>query len=158
MGAFDFLSRKGGPRGKSADPTAGKKRAPEGPPPGRGQVRAIERRTLELIFASSKSSHPHEFAAALSCEAKAIDELVLIPGTINGEAHAIMQLYMLPVDRRIVGSVHSHPGGNPRPSDADRNLFKNFGHIHIICAEPYGPGTWRAYDHNGESVGMTVVD
>lgn len=147
MGIFDALKRR--------EPEAnGDKREGRG----RRRVEAIERRTLEFIFASSKSAHPHEFAAALSAEGRSIDELVLIPGTINGEAHAIMQLSMLPIDRRIVGSVHSHPGASPRPSDADLNLFRNFGFIHIICAEPYAAGTWRAYDHQGDRVELAVVD
>ena len=64
---------------------------------------------------------------------------------------------MLPADLTVVGSVHSHPSGALRPSEADRQLFRNWGRRHIIVGAPYGQGSWRAYDSNGAETHLSVV-
>jgi hypothetical protein len=65
-------------------------------------------------------------------------------------------LYMLPADLTVVGTVHSHPSGALHPSDADLQLFRSWGRRHIILGAPYGPGSWRAYDGNGEETRLEV--
>jgi hypothetical protein len=85
-----------------------------------------------------------------------ISELLLLPGTTAGRRHANFQLYMLPADLTVVGTVHSHPSGALHPSDADIRLFRSWGRRHLILGAPYGPGSWRAYDGNGEEVRLEV--
>jgi hypothetical protein len=63
---------------------------------------------------------------------------------------------MLPADLTVVGTIHSHPSGALHPSDADIRLFRNWGRRHIIVGAPFGPGSWRAYDGNGEEVRLEV--
>jgi hypothetical protein len=65
-------------------------------------------------------------------------------------------LYMLPADLTVVGTVHSHPTGALHPSDADLQLFRSWGRRHIILGAPYGPGSWRAYDGNGDETRLEV--
>lgn len=127
------------------------------PPARPRRVRRIEREVLELIFETSRASHPHEFGAALRAEGDTITEIILVPGTLQGDRHAILPLGYLPTDRSIVGTVHSHPGPSAEPSDADLQLFRNFGHTHIILHEPYSWRTWIAYDTNGEEIELEVV-
>lgn len=120
----------------------------------------IKQECLDLILECAKSNYPNEFGGLLRVEQKLknlITELVILPGTISGDAHAIFQLHMLPIDFSIVGSVHSHPGPNPRPSKADLNLFSNFGRVHIIVASPYNQTSWRAYDYNGKELDITII-
>ena len=120
----------------------------------------IKRRCLDLIIESSKSVYPNEFGGLLSIgekEKDTITELVLLPGTVQGEAHAIFKLYMMPVDFRIVGTVHSHPSPNPNPSKADLELFNKHGRIHIILAAPFTHSSWKAYDYNGKEINIQVV-
>jgi proteasome lid subunit RPN8/RPN11 len=121
----------------------------------------ITKECLSLIFESSKSNYPQEFGALLRVDRiqkHTIIEVVLLPGTISGNAHAIFRLYMLPVDYSVVGTVHSHPSSITRPSDADLDLFNHFGSIHIIVGvSPYGEVSWRAYDYNGQEVSIEVV-
>lgn len=136
--------------GRSSQP-----RARGGPAP--RKVTKIRRQLLELIFQVSRETHPHEFAAGLRAEGDTLTELVIVP-TLSGPVSAHMQLWSLPIDRTTVGTVHSHPGSIPFPSEADRDLFAHFGHTHIIVAEPYRSGTWRAWDHHGEPVRLEVVD
>ena len=87
-----------------------------------------------------------------------IGELLLLPGTTAGRRHANFQLYMLPADLTVVGTVHSHPSGALHPSDADLRLFRGWGRRHLILGAPFGPGSWRAYDGNGQETNLEVVE
>ncbi|MBI4415962.1 MAG: Mov34/MPN/PAD-1 family protein [Euryarchaeota archaeon] len=110
-----------------------------------------------MILAASRDTYPREFAAILRAEQGVIEEILLLPGTISGDVHAIFQLHMLPIDLSVVGTIHSHPSGTYSPSDADRQLFSHFGRIHIITGYPYALDTWRAYDHYGEPFRLEVL-
>lgn len=126
--------------------------------PRRRRVWGIRRDVLEMIAEAAEASHPNEFGASLRAEGGIVTELIFVPGTIGGEAHAFLPLGYLPVDRTIVGTVHSHPGPDAIPSDADKELFNGFGHTHIIMAEPYDETSWIAYDQNGQRIELDVVE
>lgn len=121
-------------------------------------VKAVKRGLLELAAEAAKSSYPQEFGCFMRLEKGVLTELVLIPGTIQGDRHAIFQFQMLPVDRTINGTLHSHPSPHPYPSEDDFALFEKHGKVHIIYGHPYGPGDWRAYDHTGTPTRLEVVD
>jgi len=121
------------------------------------RIHAIRKKTLEMILAASRDTYPKEFAAILREEGGVITELLLLPGTISGDVHAVFQLHMLPIDFSVVGTVHSHPSGSYQPSDADRNLFSHFGRVHIIAGMPYSLSSWAAYDHQGGPRKLDVV-
>ncbi len=120
-------------------------------------VTRIRRGVLETIADAAQDTYPLEFAGALKARGDTVVEVILIPGTISGDSHAILRTYHLPADFSIVGSVHSHPSPSARPSDADLQLFKNFGRLHMIMAYPYNLRSWRAYDSNGRRVALTIV-
>jgi len=116
---------------------------------------------MEMIMAASRDTYPNEFASALRVNRRGIiTELIMIPGTVSGNRKALMNLYNLPIDFSIVGSVHSHPSGNYNPSDADLKFFSGFGQIHIIVGYPYDleKGTWSAYNRGGERTELLVMD
>ena len=120
----------------------------------------IKRKCLDLILESARSSYPNEFGALLRVDEKekhTIVELVLLPGTISGNSHAIFRMHMLPIDFSIVGTVHSHPSPVPRPSGADLELFGKHGRVHIIAANPYSLSSWKAYDSTGKEIDMEIV-
>ncbi len=98
-----------------------------------------------------------EFACLLKVEGDTITELVLLPGTVAGDEHAIFNLWMQPIDKTVRGSLHSHPDEHPYPSDADFELFEAHGEIHLILCRPYGPDDWRAYAHDGQPTSLEVV-
>lgn len=121
-------------------------------------VKAVHRSVLEMACESAKASYPQEFGAMVRVEKGVITELVLVPGTIQGDRHAIFQFQMLPVDGTLKGTLHSHPSPHPYPSDADFALFEKYGQIHLILGHPYGPDDWRAYDHTGVPTFLEVLD
>lgn len=126
--------------------------------PRRRRVHSIRRDVLDMVAASARATHPREFGATLRAENGVVTEVILVPGTLGGDKHAILPLGYLPVDSSIVGTVHSHPGPWAIPSDADKQLFNAFGHTHIIIAEPYNEDTWIAYDQNAEEIELEIVE
>ncbi len=120
----------------------------------------ITQNCLNLILESARSTFPREFGGLLRRDPDAKDtiiEVVLLPGTISGDSHAIFRLHMLPVDFDVVGTVHSHPSYHPIPSEADIALFGKFGKIHIIAARPYNQSSWKAFDYQGNEYQLTIV-
>ena len=121
------------------------------------RVEAITRKTLRMILGASRDIYPREFGAILRAEQGVITELLLIPGTVSGNRHAIFQIHMIPTDFAVVGTVHSHPSGVYEPSDEDLALFNKFGGIHIITGYPFSESTWAAWTNKGQRVGLKVV-
>ena len=120
----------------------------------------ITQRCLNLILESAKSIYPKEFGGFLRVDdikKDLISEIVLIPGTVSGESHAIFKLNMLPVDFNIVGTVHSHPSQYPIPSGPDLELFRKHGRVHIIAANPFNEKSWKGYNYQGKSIDIKVI-
>ena len=120
----------------------------------------ITRSCLDLILECSKSNYPNEFGGLLRVDPDSkdvINEIVILPGTVAGESHAIFQLHMLPIDFSIVGTVHSHPSYSSHPSNADLHLFQKHGKVHIIIAKPYAEDSWKAYNYSGEEIEMGII-
>jgi len=118
----------------------------------------IRTKTLRMILEASKETYPNEFSATLRAEGGVINELLMLPGTLQGETSAILRLHMLPIDYSVVGTVHSHPSGVIRPSDADLRLFEKFGKVHVIVGRPYDMGSWRAFGFKGNPIELELVD
>lgn len=98
-----------------------------------------------------------EFACMLEVKGDTITQLVLLPGTVSGDEHAIFDASMGGIDSTVRGTLHSHPDEHPYPSDADLELFEKEGEVHLILCRPYGPDDWRAYDFRGMPVKLEVV-
>lgn len=118
---------------------------------------AIKAKVLKLILEASRETYPNEFSAALRAEDGVIIEVVMLPGTLQGEAAAILQLHMLPANYGACGTVHSHPSGVIRPSEQDLRLFDGFGLVHIIVGEPFADDSWHAFDAFGKPLELEVL-
>jgi proteasome lid subunit RPN8/RPN11 len=121
-------------------------------------ARAIRRHVLELILEAGRSQWPQEFAGLLRAEDGIIEELILLPGTISGDTHAIFQFHMMPSDPSIIGTIHSHPNPIPFPSAADTELFRSHGRVHIIACHPFRRGDWNAFNERSYKIPIEIID
>lgn len=120
----------------------------------------IEKQCLNLIFEAAKSTYPNEFGGLLRVDSDhkyTISEIIILPGTIQGDSHTIFQLHMMPVDFNIVGTIHSHPSTSFFPSNADLQLFQKHGRIHIISAYPYDIKSFKSYNNFGNIINLEIV-
>ena len=93
----------------------------------------------------------------LDRDGQVITDVLVIPGTTSNPTSATVRTQMKPNDMRAAGSVHSHPNGVLRPSDADLATFGQ-GQVHIIAGAPYGWGDWKAFDNEGTQTTLDVLD
>lgn len=123
------------------------------------RVDKVQRSVLELIGECGKDAYPNEFSGLLRAEGDTITEMLLSPpGSTGGSEHAIIRFENLGVDGSIIGTVHTHPGPETFPSNADRELFGSFGNTHVIMGQPYDLESWAAYDATGARVDLQIVD
>ncbi|WP_135535549.1 MULTISPECIES: Mov34/MPN/PAD-1 family protein [Halostella] len=132
-----------------------------------GEILGIAEETLEFVLESSEDSHPDEYMGflrgtdarelGLNRDGTVITDVIVIPGTESNSVSATVKTSMKPNDVKSIGSVHSHPNGVLRPSDADLRTFGS-GDVHIIIGAPYGRTDWQAFDRNGDPRDLEVVD
>lgn len=122
------------------------------------RIKGIARDTLDFILNAARSSHPDEFAGLLEEEGGVIVNVILLPGTISSNRGARIHLDMMPLHLSSVGSVHSHPTPNNRPSQADLAFFSKWGDYHIIVGYPYDDKAWTCYNTQGERRALPVLN
>jgi proteasome lid subunit RPN8/RPN11 len=120
----------------------------------------ITRQTADGIITYSKTRHPNEAILVLQGKKDkdeiVINGLIIPPFSMSGPFYSGFPVYDLPFDLSYIGTAHSHPGGSNRPSLDDLNHF--YGMVSIIISHPYEDGTIGAYDRNGNSLELTIVD
>ena len=118
----------------------------------------IKKDTLDFILGVSGEVYPNEFGGMLRGEKDTITEVLIIPGTTFGNSFTSTPLYMIPIDRSIIGSVHSHPSSSFNPSREDINFFGKTGKVHLIARYPYRSiNDVAAYDKNGERISLEII-
>ena len=65
-----------------------------------------------------------------------IEEVLLMPASTFGSGFSSVRRYMLPIDRSVIGSVHSHPSGSKKPSREDLMSFGKRVGFHLIVGYP----------------------
>ena len=119
----------------------------------------IQRNVFEFVIQASQNVYPKEFSGLLRGEKNLITETLVIPLTTYGDKFSSTRFDMIPIDHSIIGSVHSHPSRNFKPSEADLNYFKKIGKVHLIVCYPYqGLGSIAAYDREGNKIELVLVD
>ncbi len=118
----------------------------------------IKKEVAEGLLKVSREVYPKEFIGLLRAEKGVISEVIIPPFSIYGVGESSFSPYRLPVDLSIVGSVHSHPSGEPAPSKQDINVAFSFGFIHLIITYPFiGFENIHAYDKEGKPLKVEVV-
>ena len=116
---------------------------------------------LDTIYAGAKQLYPREsFLLLRGKKSKGfikITDLVLAPFAVHGEGFAHFNPYLFSGDYTLVGTVHSHPSGNIRPSHVDMNYF--FGRILMIVGSPFeGKNCIAVYDSNAERLPLEITE
>lgn len=127
----------------------------------------IAESALTFALEASRDSHPNEYMGLLRGEdarklgleesGTVLTDVLIIPGTESNPVSATVKTSMVPNDMRAAGSVHSHPNGVLRPSDADLATFTK-GDVHIIVGAPYERDDWQAFDREGDPIDLPVLD
>jgi len=131
------------------------------------EVVGIAESALDFALAASEEAHPREYMGVLrgerastvgvDADGTVLTEVLVVPGTESNPTSASFKPTQVPNDLRAAGSIHSHPNGVLRPSDADLATFAS-NEIHIIVGAPYGPDDWRAFDNDGSPVELSVYE
>jgi proteasome lid subunit RPN8/RPN11 len=131
------------------------------------EVLGIAEETLEFALETSEATHPNEYMGllrgteagrlGLDRDGLVITDVLVIPGTESNSVSATVKTSQVPNDVRALGSVHSHPNGVLRPSDADLQAFGK-GTVHIIVGAPYERHDWQAFDSDGQPTRLDVLD
>jgi proteasome lid subunit RPN8/RPN11 len=131
------------------------------------EVIGIAEPALEFALEASEDAHPDEYMGLLRGESArklgldrdgtVLTDVLVIPGTRTNPFSVTVKTNQIPNDTRAAGSIHSHPNGVLRPSDADLGTFGR-GKVHIIVGAPYGWTDWRAFDREGEPRDLDVLD
>ena len=106
-----------------------------------------------------KIQHPREGILLLSGIANRdelrVKELVIPPFAVHGTGFSTFPLHMLPFDRSIVGTAHSHPSGVLFPSIEDLNHF--YSRLMVIAGYPYDSERHLAiYDREGKTIPFEI--
>lgn len=124
-------------------------------------VVSIDRELMSMILEGARNLYPRESMLILRGKkgkgtVRVTD--VLVPPLANyGRGYTTFQLYRLPMDFSIVGTMHSHPSGNANPSNVDLNHF--MGSILMIAAYPFADeGNVAVYTRNGERATLQVTE
>jgi proteasome lid subunit RPN8/RPN11 len=131
------------------------------------EVVGISAAALEFALEASEDAHPNEYMGMLrgddarkfdlGYEGTVLTDVLVIPGTESNPVSATVKTNMIPNDTRAAGSVHSHPNGVLRPSDADLQTFGR-NDVHIIIGAPYGWHDWQAFDREGNEIDLPVIE
>lgn len=117
---------------------------------------SIKKETLESIIIAAKNVYPNEFFSFIGGKNKTITELVIVPATY-GDNFCTYRLDLVPHDKTIMGTVHSHPSIYNTPSKADLDSFRKKGKIHLIIGYPYDLNKLKAFDNTGKEILIQVI-
>jgi len=120
---------------------------------------AISSGLADDISEFARGAHPKEFIALVNGKIK--DSTLLLDTlyyqTYNATEQSAHIRAFLPSATRGLGSVHSHPSGSTRPSEADLRFYNKRGAVHLIIAYPYGKENIAAYDFNGNLLQFDIA-
>jgi len=118
----------------------------------------IKEDLLSVVLENAKLMHPKEILLMLRGERKKevifISDLIIPPLATYGHGFATFSLSALPIDFSIVGTVHSHPSGNVKPSIGDLN--QAIGKIIMIVGYPYTKQNVKVYDREGNEIELEI--
>ncbi len=120
----------------------------------------FKREVVNSILSYCKMHHPNEAILVMRGNNKKdvliIESLMVPPMSEYGPYYSGFPVYMLPFDRSIVGTAHSHPSGNATPSLTDLHHFT--GLVSVIVRYPYEDNDLFVYNRDGEALEYSIQD
>ena len=117
----------------------------------------ISKELVERIAGISKQAYPREIAGLLLGKKDTIDDFVIMPGEYETR-HVYIKMHLLPIYANKMGTFHSHPSPNNRPSRADLDFFSSGGKVHLIISNPYDFNSIAAYNSRGEKIPLELSE
>ncbi|MCW4048256.1 MAG: Mov34/MPN/PAD-1 family protein [Candidatus Bathyarchaeota archaeon] len=119
----------------------------------------IPKHLVEEIMVFARGNHPKEVILLLRGSRKndvlSVTEYLFPPYGSGGRGHASFPARMLPIDFTIIGTLHSHPSGNLRPSVGDMHNF--YGRVMAIVGPPFTTSSIAAYTGDGKAIPVEVL-
>jgi len=118
----------------------------------------IKESVVESICIAAKNVYPNEFISMLGKNREnEIFELVMLPA-VYGKNFSSIRTDLIPFDRNIIGTIHSHPGRNNNPSQGDLKVFSMLGKIHLIICQPFEPENIKGFDEKGKEIQIEKIN
>ena len=103
--------------------------------------------------------HPKEFVAVV--EGKVENKELKITGlyyrTFTSSVNSASFSSFFGGQVNGIGTVHSHPSSNTRPSNADLLFFNKKGGVHFIIGYPYTGKNIAGYDYKGNEIVFRIA-
>lgn len=119
----------------------------------------IDREVFMGMKALAEDNHPNEIVVLLrgnrSGDVFHITEYLIPPLGFGSRRSTGFPAHMLPIDFSILGTAHSHPSGNLRPSTGDMHNF--YGRLMMILGPPYSMDNVAAYTKQGKAIPVKVL-
>jgi len=114
--------------------------------------------TIKDACLAARNYYPDEFMCFLGGDEKKqeINEIVLVP-TTNGEDFSSVWEGVLPLDKGILGSMHSHPDSSAEASEEDKKFFQKYS-INAILGHPFEHRNMRFYDSKTRPLKIELID
>ncbi len=118
----------------------------------------IKKEVIISIIDFARANYPREFIAFLQGTTKqkvlTITNLIYQPYDSSIKQASTKSFFNFASN--IVGSVHSHPSINSRPSNTDLQSFNKRGVVHLIIDYPYRVQDIKAYDFKGNRINFLI--
>lgn len=119
----------------------------------------IKQGLLSEMLEFAKEAHPKEIILLIkgnrAQDTYYITEYAFPPYGVGGKGFSSFPSRMLPIDFSIIGTAHSHPSGNLKPSVGDHH--NHYGRIMMIIARPYNENSVAVYSKKGEKIQLDVI-
>lgn len=118
----------------------------------------IKESVIESICLASRNVYPNEFISMLGKNKEnEIFELVMLPA-VYGKNFSSIRTDLIPFDKNIIGTIHSHPSKNNNPSQGDLKVFSMLGKIHLIICWPFNLEDIKAFDREGKEIQIEKIN
>jgi proteasome lid subunit RPN8/RPN11 len=117
----------------------------------------MEKKLFLEILNTAKQLYPKEFLCFLggNKQKEEINEFIFIPNKANENSVYFLE-QAIPFDETIIGTIHSHPNTNYKPSKADKKIFQKYP-INIIISLPFGEKNYKSYNQKSEEISIELI-